>query len=651
MRETKPARDMSPVANVTTRVSALSVILALILSGIVLTEARRAAASGEFYVAPYGDDTNPGSVEAPWQTVRKGLTSIAAGDTLFLRAGTYVERIKNPPLASGTSSAPIVVKAYEGERPVVQGLLWVKGASYWRFDGISVTWDEPTGRPWEPLVMFTRGTGWTFTNAEVWGARSAAAIRVAGAARRWTLSWLYVHDTYKARGASRGDLISVVARGGGGVIERNLLTNSENGRAVRVGPTWRRGAATASVEIRYNTMYNNRGPSNVQFKYRARKNLVHRNIMVATKDSSKANVTPRKLRGRSNVVARNLGWASGKVKGPSPLVDGGGNRLLDPQFADPEGGDFHPLNPDAENYGVYAPEIREPYRAFKDTSYWNTRLPANAPIDPKSRDFVRYMQKNPVGDFVMFSGADRDGRWGTPIYWADPTDPVYDVRSDRYGVPPEFKSLRIPRGARPDDTPDAEMMIYDLDKGYVAAFWLARYDPLKDTWVVGGGDIWYLGSNGIEGILRQSDDRRNRGHRGAAAPIFAIRWDEIQAGVINHVLKVAIPNPRSTHVFPMSNSDGKTNDPNAPPEGARFRLKRSINLDALNLTRAQYAVAKAAQDYGFVVTDRSGAPVAVGLENVVAERRGWLWEGVLAWDSLRMFSLSDYEFVRLGYGA
>jgi hypothetical protein len=75
-----------------------------------------------------------------------------------------------------------------------------------------------------------------------------------------------------------------------------------------------------------------------------------------------------------------------------------------------------------------------------------------------------------------------------------------------------------------------------------------------------------------------------------------------------------------------------------------------VDLSTMHLTPAQYAVAKAAQDYGFVVTDGSGAPVSAGVENVVAEGRGWLWNFVLTWDSLRPFSLSDYEFVTEGYG-
>jgi hypothetical protein len=297
------------------------------------------------------------------------------------------------------------------------------------------------------------------------------------------------------------------------------------------------------------------------------------------------------------------------------------------------------------------PPPGDPYRAFSSDSWWNTLLPLNAPIDRRSKDYIAYLKRNPVGNFVMLSGADRNGQWGTPIYWAKTSDPTYNVKSHRYYVPPEFSSLRIPRGAKPDPTPDGEMMIYDLNRGYVAALWQARYDPYANRWTAGGGDVFYVASNGLDGRLPESNEPRNTGaHRGAAPPIFAIRFDEIQAGSIRHVIKVAIPNPRNMFVFPMTGTDGRSNDLNAPPEGARFRLKPSIDLKSMKLTPAQYAVAKAAQDYGFVITDASGAPVAAGLENVVAEGRGWLWNGILAWDSLRMFPLDAYQFVENGYG-
>jgi hypothetical protein len=131
----------------------------------------------------------------------------------------------------------------------------------------------------------------------------------------------------------------------------------------------------------------------------------------------------------------------------------------------------------------------------------------------------------------------------------------------------------------------------------------------------------------------------------------SIRLDEVQAGQIDHVIKVSVPQPSSTYVFPMTGSDQSTTDPSAPPEGARFRLKSSIDLSTMGLTPAQYAVAKAAQDYGFLVGDGSGGPISAAVENTIYEGRGFLWSGVLSWDSLSMFPLSDYEFVKNGYGS
>jgi hypothetical protein len=636
---------------------AVTAAVALVASALALISTPPAVAAGtEYYVAPYGDDQGPGTIDGPWATVEKGVTSLQPGDVLFLRGGTYVERIKNPEVADGTSSSPITVRAFPGERPVVQGLFWINGADHWTYDGVNVTWDLETGGSGEYMVKLKGGTGWVFTNAEVWGAHSKGAIRVAGDATDWTLSDLFVHDTYRTNDDDEDDLVFVNTKDGGGVLERSLLVNSENGRAVRIGPKKKGGNETSDVIVRYNTMYNNVGPSNIQIFYGAAGNEIHHNLMVGTEDAAKADVMRIDLSGTGNHLWDNLGWESKEVVGKPLLVDGGGNVQIDPAFADPARGDFRPTNPEARAYGLYATEEPEPepegaYRAFSDSSYWNTPLPPDVPIDPKSGAYIDYMQGNIVGDFVMLSGADEDGAWGTPIYWAEPTDPVYDVTSDLYRVPPEFASVKIPRGAQADDTSDGEIVVYDLERGIVIAMWQAKYNASRDTWTCSGGDVWYLGSNGLEGIVAGSDEPRNSGHRGAPAPIFAIRWDEIEAGVIDHILKVVIPEPSATSVWPMSDSDGDAKDPDAPPEGARFRLKRSIDLDSMGLSPAEYAVAKAAQEYGFMITDGSGAPVSAGLENVVAEGRGWLWEGDLAWDSLSLFSLSDYEFVEMGYGS
>jgi hypothetical protein len=42
-----------------------------------------------YYVAPHGDDQNPGTQTAPFRTVPRGLARAGAGDTVFVKSGTY----------------------------------------------------------------------------------------------------------------------------------------------------------------------------------------------------------------------------------------------------------------------------------------------------------------------------------------------------------------------------------------------------------------------------------------------------------------------------------------------------------------------------------------------------------------------------------
>ena len=189
------------------------------------------------------------------------------GGTLVLRGGTCVERVKNPVLQPAAAEARTRVLPYPGERPVLQGLLWLKGAQYWDFSGLNVTWDSATGQPNEHMVKLTDGKGWTFTGAEVWGAHSYAGVLVAGAASDWRLSHNYVHDTVPTNGTNQDHLVYVNTTAPGGVVERNVLAHSRNGRAVKVGPPAADSGRVAGVAIRYNTMVDNRGPSSVQLAW------------------------------------------------------------------------------------------------------------------------------------------------------------------------------------------------------------------------------------------------------------------------------------------------------------------------------------------------------------------------------------------------
>lgn len=99
-----------------------------------------------YYVAPTGNDDNPGTVAYPWRTIQKAADTLTAGDTVYIRAGTYQERVV--PQHSGSAGQPITYAAYPGETatidgtgvvvPEYSGLFDLAGRDYIRVSGLRV---------------------------------------------------------------------------------------------------------------------------------------------------------------------------------------------------------------------------------------------------------------------------------------------------------------------------------------------------------------------------------------------------------------------------------------------------------------------------------------------------------------------------------
>jgi hypothetical protein len=85
---------------------------ALLLLCSVLT-----AAATDYYVSPTGNDGNSGTLAAPKRTMTHALSLANAGDTVWVRGGSYAERITFP--GSGAPDAPITLSAYPGETPII----------------------------------------------------------------------------------------------------------------------------------------------------------------------------------------------------------------------------------------------------------------------------------------------------------------------------------------------------------------------------------------------------------------------------------------------------------------------------------------------------------------------------------------------------
>lgn len=144
------------------------------LAAFALTTGAQAAT---WYVAPGGNDSNAGTIAAPWQSIAKAQSAAAPGDTIYFRGGDYVYTKSLAACASqtdvvnaitldksGTQDQPIRYWAYPGETPVfdfspIKDNCRVKGfnvvASYLHLKGL-----ELKGAPQQPGNLL---------NNESWG--------------------------------------------------------------------------------------------------------------------------------------------------------------------------------------------------------------------------------------------------------------------------------------------------------------------------------------------------------------------------------------------------------------------------------------------------------------------------------------------------
>jgi len=87
---------------------------------------------------PSASDSNPGTAALPWKTISKANQTLVAGDTVYIKAGTYTTYIA--PNNSGNASNRITYRAYGSDKVTVQdasnGIL-IDGKSYITVQGIN----------------------------------------------------------------------------------------------------------------------------------------------------------------------------------------------------------------------------------------------------------------------------------------------------------------------------------------------------------------------------------------------------------------------------------------------------------------------------------------------------------------------------------
>ena len=116
------------------------------------------------------------------------------------------------------------------------------------------------------------------------------------------------------------------------------------------------------------------------------------------------------------------------------------------------------------------------------------------------------------------------------------------------------------------------------------------------SWTAGSGAIFPLGSNALRPLGWTSADA-------AGLPMLPglVRWDEVQAGSINHAIRFTAQQSDSSFLWPARHQAGTASNPALPPMGARFRLKAGYDISAFS-SSAQ-VILRALQHYGLILAD------------------------------------------------
>lgn len=99
---------------------ASAIVIAMALGLMYVMPPQAHATGSVYYVATTGNDaTGTGTLGNPWKTIQKAASVMMAGDTCYIRGGTYRETVT--PANSGTSGNPVTFMNYNNEVVTVSG--------------------------------------------------------------------------------------------------------------------------------------------------------------------------------------------------------------------------------------------------------------------------------------------------------------------------------------------------------------------------------------------------------------------------------------------------------------------------------------------------------------------------------------------------
>ena len=258
--------------------------------------------------------------------------------------------------------------------------------------------------------------------------------------------------------------------------------------------------------------------------------------------------------------------------------------------------------------------IVAPAPYFPPGSIWTQDI-SQAPLDPQSSTMINWL-----ADAGGWGNNRMQVDFGMRVLQADASTPKVPFRKGHQFYSPDSDSVAsvpLPRGGGFEshtgyecpDRSDCHLIVVDRGQGKLYETWATDYsDNVVSATFVGVWDLNRVYPPSGRGEQCTSADA-------AGFPIAPLLFnaDELAVGHIDHAIRFILPIQRireRVFVHPATHTAAR-GPVNAPPMGARFRLKSSFDMS--KLTPVAQIVARAMQKYGMFLADNGN--IALSAQN------------------------------------
>lgn len=228
---------------------------------------------------------------------------------------------------------------------------------------------------------------------------------------------------------------------------------------------------------------------------------------------------------------------------------------------------------------------------FPADNPWNTDI-SEYPVDPLSDTYIASISAD--GDENLHPDFGGDGEYGIPYVVVGGDQPDVPITFTEYGDESDPGPYPIPADAPVENGGDTHVIVVDEGDCMLYELYHAEYNG--DGWDAGSGAVFDLTSNALRPDGWTSADA-------AGLPIFPglVRYDEVEAGAINHALRFTASQTQRAYIYPATHFASDSDDPALPPMGLRLRLSADYDLSDFN--GQALVVLEALQTYGMILAD------------------------------------------------